>query len=706
MSEFDPEWYETTKTIVEKLGSLVNKKAIRKLLTLYFTDEKSRQKVKQTIEKLLKPHITRIENCERTWIPAPSQEEVDGDIALGKLVQGDYEVGELKLRKSDFTRHLAIYGQTGHGKTTLLYNIISELIKHKIPFLYFDMKRDGRALLKHYKELIVIPWRELKWNPLRNPPGLDLKSWWQRFSEVCGHAWGVYHAGINYLLEHLDELHEKIEKTGKIPTFKDLFEFIKDKKEATRKRQEYFDVMYNRIRTTCSILGNVLDCEKGMPLEGLLNHPVVIELDQLRADEQNWLVEVMLTFIYAYRMAQAQRGEELRHVVIVDEAQRIWDANKEWRETTREMGTPTINLFPTQFRDFGEGLILTSQEPTKVTQSVHANTLVKIVGNLGNGTDINAAAEAMGLNEEQKDAIHKLLRGEWLVKLSDHYTEPFMIVTQNYPVNKNVSDKEVKERLRSILPQKIEETKVQVKRELPRPTEFRISKDAWILLLDVNRHPFTGVANRYKRLKISGRRIEKAKQELIETKLVEEEEIAIGKFRPRKYLVFTKRALEFLEKHNVNIEFWKERIGNVGFEHMLYQVHIALRHRDAGDKAYLERKIEGRIVDVLIKQGNKKIGIEVELSTANKIEEKLVVLKQLHQLIIITKDFKTLEKIRTELSKEPLSNKLKFFTASYYLQFLNKRIARNKLGNNSFQRNKLASRSFRNKVKKRGERKN
>jgi energy-coupling factor transporter ATP-binding protein EcfA2 len=697
MSEFDPQWFEATKQIVEKLGSLVNKKSVSKLLLLYLIDEKSRERTRQTIEKLLKPYITIIESSERTWIPSPSQEEVDGEVAIGKLAQGDFETGEFKLRKSDFTRHLAIYGQTGHGKTTLLYNIISQLIEQKIPFLYFDLKRDGRALLKHHKELIVIPWRELKWNPLRAPPEMDLKSWWQLFSEVCGHSWGVYHAGVNYLLEHLDELYAGYERTGSSPTIKQLFELMQDKNEPTKKRQEYYDVMYNRIRTLTSVLGNVLDSERGLAVEDLLSLPVVIELDQLRTDEQNWLVEVMLTYIFVYRLTQSHRSEQLRHVVIVDEAQRIWDINKEWRETTREMGTPTINLFPTQFRDFGEGLILTSQEPTKVTQSVHANTLVKIVGNLGSGTDIQAAAEAMGLDEEQKEAVHKLQRGEWLVKLSDRYTEPFMIVTADHPVNKNVSNEEVKERLRTILPPLKEEPKVvQTREELPRPTEFRISKDAWMLLLDVKDHPFRGLAKRVEALKISGRRVERAKQELLALKLAEEAGIGLGRYRPTKFLVLTKRAVEFLESKGMKAKLW-EHVGNVGFEHVLYQVLIKYRHIEAGDQAYIEQEIGKRRIDVLVKQGSKRIGIEIELSTALQVKEKLSALSQLQELIIITKDFQTLNQIKEELSK--VSDKLRFFTASYYLQFLNKRIARNNLGNNSFQRNKLDSSSFRNKVK-------
>jgi len=61
----------------------------------------------------------------------------------------------------------------------------------------------------------------------------------------------------------------------------------------------------------------------------------------------------MLSWIYAYRLVQSHKSEKLKYCVIVDEAHRIFDVNKEWRETTREIGMPIINFFPTQFRDFG-----------------------------------------------------------------------------------------------------------------------------------------------------------------------------------------------------------------------------------------------------------------------------------------------------------------------------------------------------------------
>jgi hypothetical protein len=413
---------------------------------------------------------------------------------------------------------------------------------------------------------------------------------------------------------------------------------------------------------------------KCLKLEDLVNHFVVFELDQLRAEEQNWLIEVMLTWLYAYRMTEQHRGEELRQVIICDEAHRIWDANKEWRDTTREMGMPTINLFPTQFRDFGVSLILTSQESSKITQSVHANTLVKIVGNLGNGTDINSIAEAMGLDDEERDIIHKLKRGEWLVKLSDKYTEPFMIQTADYPVDKHVSDQAVFDRLRKVLPELDVEERKQVI-ETPKPTtaatpkllKSQLSPEAWGLLVNVCQHPYQGIRTRCDFLGFSGRKIEAAVQELSARHLIVTKQVPFESFTRVKFLNPTDDALNLLSAFGHDTSLWK-KIGNVGYDHSILQVHIAYSFRKKGYEATIEKKLpSGRRLDVYYNDGKRKTGIEIELTTAN-YEEKIKGIDELDSLVILVKDEESLRDGLMFLRARPAMKKVTVQKVSDFLR--------------------------------------
>lgn len=668
------EWVEETNETIEKLSQHVNAESLKTLLDLYvITDsDEDRESIRQDIETILGPGLQLLLNSETSFLPVPPA--FSGEINIGTVVQGSKRVGQFAVRSSDLCRHIGIYAQTGHGKSVLLYNLADQLVKSNVGFWFFDVKQDGRALIGHHDQLIVVPWQQLRWNPLRPPPRMDVKLWWQLFSEVCGHAWGVYHAGINYLLEFLDQLYEDYQKTGAFPTLGDLHRLMVASQETSRKRLEYYDVMYNRTRSLESILGKVLNSRNGLKLEDLVNRFIVFELAKLRAEEQNWLIEVMLTWLYAYRMTEQHRGEQLRQVIICDESHRIWDANKEWRDTTREMGMPTINLFPTQYRDFGTALVLTSQEPSKMTQSVHANTLVKIVGNLGNGTDINAMAEAMGLDDDERDVIHKLKRGEWLVKLSDQYTEPFMIVTGDYPVDKHVSDQAVTDRLWKLLPElEIEERKEaidhvhQTVEQVPRLVKSQLTADAWGVLANVCQHPFLGIRSRCQTLKVSGRRIESAIQELADRHLIASADIPLGRFRPVKFLLPTDDALQLLRSFGYDTSLWK-KIGNVGFEHSLYQVLIAYSLRKRGYEATIERKLaSGRRLDIYCYDGKRKTGIEIELTTTN-IEEKVEGIDELDSLVILVKDEESLRDGVMFLKARPAIKKVRVQKVSEFLR--------------------------------------
>jgi len=313
------------------------------------------------------------------------------------------------------------------------------------------------------------------------------------------------------------------------------------------------------------------------------------------------------------------------------------------------MGMPPINLFHTQYRDFGIGLILTSQEPSKVTQSVHANTLVKIVGNLGSGTDINSISESMGLEDEERKAIHKLKRGEWIVRMSDHHTEPFMIVTENFQADKNVSDEAVEKRLLRMLP----ELKEQAEMKQPEPNQLLpfISDDAKALILDVNRHPFRGISRRQILLGISGRRLELAKNELMKNSLVHEASVVLGKARPTKFLVPTDSGLQFLRTMGENADTW-QFLGRMSFEHKLLQWLSTWAMKEAGYEAFREWDIgDGRRLDVCASKDGRRIGVEVQLNANLDSSKLLASLAKVDEIAIITNGNRVREDLDFQVNK-------------------------------------------------------
>jgi hypothetical protein len=628
------EWVENRRKLIRKLSAIVPEKPMEQLVYLSLLGEVP----PNDVDLVLNAYLPQLWNSDNPVLESPSSDFTNPEVDLGVIYQGDIPIGPFKLPISFFTRHLAIYGMTGHAKTTVFYHLQDQFINKGVHILSFDTKQDGRALLSRFDQLAIIPWQHFPWNPLRNPPGMPLKTWWNNFSQICGFSWGWFVASSNYLHQHLDVLYDRYQETKTLPTLHQLHASIAHTTERSRRKSEYHDSVENRISTVASIFGETVNVEVGIPLEELCTHSCIVALSGLRPAEQNWVVEVILSWIYFYRMYQDHRGEALRQVIFVDECHRIFDKAKEMRQTAIEMGVPIISIFPSQFRDFGTGLVLASQQPSQIMNAIHANTLVKIVGNLSSGIDIEAISDAMGLDDDTIDYIHRLKRAHWIVRMSDGWTEPFLIQTPDYPIDRNITDDAVLSRLQAVFGKYLNVDKAQKKPPQPQAIRPQLSENAWTMLFDINKHPFRGamkgVSTRYHALGFSGRTGKAAIDELLEKIFIKEIAIPLGG-RPQKFQVLTPTALNTLEAQDYDTRLWRH-IGHMGYEHQLYTTIIYYVFKRVGYKTSIEKTIRnGRRIDVLTVIDDKRIGIEVELGPTVDIQTKLLALDEIDELIIL-----------------------------------------------------------------------
>lgn len=208
--------------------------------------------------------------------------------------------------------------------------------------------------------------------------------------------------------------------------------------------------------------------------------------------------------------------------------------------------------------------------------------------------------------------------------------KPFTIRSENFLLKKNVSDEELRQKMKPVL------KGLYRKLENVENKEDALSEDAYKLLENVNRKPFNGVASRQRELQISAFKFEKAKEELISKGFVKQIDISISGRKPTSFLIPTEKALKFLEARKVDTSLWKH-VGNIGFEHMLYQVLIRWEFEKLGYEARLEVKLsEGRRMDVLAVKDGRKIGVEVELNANVNLKGKLNGIEGLNELYIVT----------------------------------------------------------------------
>jgi len=663
------EWVEDTKRLIDRLSPCLNVESMTQLLNVYLLEDDPRRRweVRNEIEAVLGAYKPRVLNSERPVFPAPPADKMVGGIRLGRTVVGDYGFGpDFRIPLGLLSRNVAIFGITGAAKTTLLYSLIDSLMtirqqeKDDGPgILFIDSKKDARPLFRRYDDFIIVPVEQLRFNPLRPPEGMDVKRYWQFLAEALGFTFKIYLAGVNYILEYLDMLYDDWKRTGKFPTLMDLYNLMVATHESAPKRVDYYSVMYNRIRTLISVLGSSLSIDRPFPVE-LLSKPFAIELYGLRAADQETLISIILGFVYCLHLHKDIRGEGPRLVIICDEAQRIWGTYISESEVAREMpGQHVLNLLPAQSRDLGLSLVFATNTPHALAPVIHSNTVLKISGNVS-GIDVRVVKEAMGLDDEQGVALQRLKRGEWLVRMSDIYSEPFMMITEppTIPLERNVSDQEVLQRLQNALPHLYAPSSTHAKIAPQQNTSVipQISEDAAAILLDTNRRPFRGVTRRFAGLGLSGRRGELGKAELIQKNIVAEVEVQLGTRRPTKFLVPTEKGLELLEAMREHTDLWRH-IGNVSFEHRLFQVLVNYALRENGCKTKMEHDLgEGRRLDVYATREGHRIGVEVLVTESNDYSNLIQTSSFVDRLIIVCKEKRTLLAFEAWLDRIAKSN--------------------------------------------------
>jgi DNA helicase HerA-like ATPase len=686
MNRDDFEYAERTRQILQKAnlripGSLVDGLLVDFLLE---PDPSSRESSKETINDLVAVHAKDILFSETPLFYVPKLTE-QSQIRIGKVVQGDSAYNDFAISVDDL-QHAGIFAATYSGKTTLIATILTQLMRLPvpIPWMAFDFKRDLRGLSRDH-DIKVLRWNWLKTNPLQPPPGVEVTQWMTFLADIMAHVFGWFHASENYLMQFMQQAYRS--KTAGYPTFRELHDLVALNEETGRRFSEYREVVINRLASMLIVLNDVIDAETGFPIERLLEKNVVIELDGLRRDEANFLVELILAYTFSYRLANLQRGK-IAHLLVFDEASRFFFKGRQFRDTTTELGIPFIDTVPQIIRDYKEGLLCAAQEPSLITHSLMSNLRTKFVGYLSEGEDIEAVCSSLNLDEDEKRELAKIgERGVWLVKKVG--LRPFLVKSEDFPIAKDMADEELQQRMHGFV-EELEALRMraapvaeQKMAEPPRVVTPQISPDAWDLLVNVCGHPFLGIRSRCGKLKISARRIEAAIEELGDRQLIAPLPIPLGRFRPIKFLVPTSEALNLLGNVGHDTSLWK-KIGHVGFEHSLYQVLIAYSLRKKGYEATIEKKLaSGRRLDVYCNDGKKKTGIEIELTTAN-IDQKVEGIEELDELVILVRDEKGLRDGLAFLRGHPAINKV---TVQRITEFLRENSTKNSpgtLGTNTF----------------------
>jgi len=558
-----------------------------------------------------------------------------GELLLGQDPDG-HPVG---ISRRQLNEHMLVVGRTGAGKTTFFYNVMDALHEKDVPFLVFDFKNDYRQVVDDF-DLTVVNWRELKFNPLQPPPGVADERWAEALAQTWAHAMGFMTLSKSYFLNKLRALYrlyrDEIED-GRYPT---LFE-LRDLAEADEGKIPYASPRYRakertvgRAEMLTGFSGEIFDCSRGHSIEDLLDRNVVLELQEPVREAQQFVIETLLTWIFYYREAQGHR-RGLRHAVLFDEAKMVFDGQ---REENTDIPHPPVTELMGRIRAFGEALVVADHEPSKLSDSVKANTNVKLWMSLGSGHDTEEMAATFGVEDDAVDFTRTLRRGEAVLLTAEAELVPVRLPP--YTVDNSVSEEQVRERMAAALDEFGCRERVQPDRFLEAIGEFDhdesgetgestdapaeeaggdeqgVGEVAEQLLASVNDSPFLSVSARYDRIGVGSQIGTDAKNELDALGLVQE--VAIDNRKPGrnpKLLELTDQGEQVLEDRGYDVRV----TGRRGIRHRYWQQQVMEYYEDEGFDVAVEHPVEDGRIDVYAEREDEQVAVEVAVSPEHEV---------------------------------------------------------------------------------------
>ena len=377
-------------------------------------------------------------------------------ITFGKLLYGGTETKlEYHIPIDVLSRHTLLSGINGSGKTNTVQSILNGLGMN-CPFLVIEpAKTEYVDWALNYNELhpenpidIYIPGckkyktgftpKKLKLNPfelvwLKEEQEPNVLTHIDRLKSTFAAAFPMYDI-LPVLMEDLiytvyqnkstDWLGQEPKYGVTLPPTLNGMSISVDKVISNRQYEERIERnMKACLNTRIDSLkrgwkGEMLNTLHSTPWADLFSKPCIINLSYVGDDvDKSFFMALILQFLYEYRAAQAEVGEidfndnTCRHLTVIEEAHRVM-AKCENQELPQYKSAMMFSNMLSEIRAYGEGIFLVDQVPTRLIPDAIKNTNLKITHRLVAEDDCKAISESMGLNDEQRKVIAKLMTGQ------------------------------------------------------------------------------------------------------------------------------------------------------------------------------------------------------------------------------------------------------------------------------------------------------
>jgi hypothetical protein len=610
----------TVEELCRKLRPLCGPR-IDRLYEAYLISELSdRREIETTLELL---HAKVFPPFQRqSVLSPPPAEHARGEYPVGSVTYADRVLYPFGLREDDWIKHILIVGASGSGKTNTCLQLLKNLLLHHKPFLVLDWKRNYRDLLNEsYADDVRVftPGRDLvpfRFNPLIPPPGTPATAWVKKLIEVISHATYVGE-GVMFLLQKaLDQTYRAFgmyDTPTSYPTLLDVLKVIESMQAKGREAGWLASTLRSLGALTFGEAGRVFLTDQPIDPVTLLSQSVILELDTLTNADKTFLVESLLLWIHHYRLSSPTgKREQFEHAIILEEAHHILNKGK----SDLVGGEAITETLVREIRELGEAVVIIDQCPSLLSLPARANTWCTISMNLKDAKDVQSAASAMLLDAQDKRILGELNVGEAVIKMQGRWPHAFTVRVPEVPIVKgSVTDALLRQRLGCFPDSAPESADFGPERPIQgvRKKETGITPNERALLEDIRDHPWTGVVDRYRRLRWSRRKGNEVKQEVMRKDLVKPEDIAMNNAR----LILLPLTAE--GRHVLGLDPpTPKRPG--GPQHEFWKYRCTAYYQAKGYEVSIEEALgEGKAVDLVARRSGEQIAIEVETGRSDTV---------------------------------------------------------------------------------------
>jgi len=592
-------------------------------------DKDEKEHIEQLLELMYETAVQGRVSSTKIMLPPPPAEISPGPFKIGNVEYLDKNLGEFGLHGNEIPSHIGIYGMSGSGKTTLAYTILKSLMERGKKVLIFDWKRNYRPLLQTpwASDIVVLtvgrPIAPLNFNILIPPKGADPKQWLKRLINVINSAYYCGHGVASLLIRAISGCYKDFGVyDGSVtswPTMEDVERYLLSDPAGKRKGGTWLASALRTVETmNFGEMGRILNScpDKPLPLDQLLKHNVIMELDSLDTSDREIIIDTILMYIHTAALCEAKK-ETVANVLVLEEAHHVV---KKSDKVEGKTGHSQVDTSIRELRELGYGIIFIDQQISKISTTALANTYTTFLLSQGYPADIRTAAKIALLEKEQEVYFGQMNKGQAIVKMQGRYFQPFLI---NFPDSTHkklhITDELVHKRwsdwfsryssaeqpaIASITPIQVLPNSTKVKKKNEGLNEFE-----QLLLLDVVKNPFSGIAKRYKGMQLAVGRCNDAKNALLEKGFIIEKE-TITRRGKIKLLEITRAGIGEINK----IPDIEEHTRSEGIVHRFWKNQAMEHFRNKGYTVVEEKPLNstGKRVDIDVFKDDEHFCIEIE----------------------------------------------------------------------------------------------